>query len=67
MSLLFFPTPPAAHVFLGGPFHAHACFPLGFPVVSLPGQLKQQQLADIAGALQKERDVVERYKQLKFV
>lgn len=33
----------------------------------LSEQLKQQQLADIADGLQKERDVVERYKKLKFV
>lgn len=32
-----------------------------------PFQMKQQQLADIASELQKERDVVARYKQLKFV
>eukprot|EP00752_Nemacystus_decipiens_P010357 g9227.t1 len=30
-------------------------------------QMKQQQLADIAGELKKERDVVARYKDLKFV
>ena len=30
-------------------------------------QMKQQQLADIAAELQKERDVVARYKDLKFV